>query len=62
MEKTDDGVLCNGVEVHFVKHEDLITRYDENKLFGPVLKGMEDKWPADHIQRHQLENVLLKFK
>ena len=26
MEKTDDRLLCNDVEVPFVKHEDVITR------------------------------------
>ena len=25
MEKIDDGLLCNDVEVSFVKHEDVIT-------------------------------------
>ena len=37
MEKIDDGSLCNDVEVPFVKNEYVITRYDEDQFFGPVV-------------------------
>ena len=45
----------------FVKHEDVITRYDEDQFFGPVVKAMEDEWPQDHIQRRKLEKILPMF-
>ena len=61
MEKIDDGLLCNDVEVPFVKHEDVITRYDEDQFFGPVVKAMEEEWPQDQIQRRKLEKILPMF-
>ena len=58
MKKIDDGLLCNDVEVPFVKHEDVITLYDEDQFFGPVVKAMEEEWPQDQIQRRKLEKIL----
>ena len=50
MERIDDGLIYDDVEVPYVKHEDMITRYDEDQFFGSVLKAMEDKWTDDQIQ------------
>ena len=46
----------------FVKHEDVITRYDEDQFFGPVLKAMEEEWRQDQIQRRILEKILPMFR
>ena len=62
MEKIDDGLIYNDVELPYVKHEELITRYDEDQLFGPVVKAMEDKWPDDQIRRRELEKIVPMFK
>ena len=62
MEKIDDGLLCNDVEVPFVKHEHMITRYDEDQLFGRVGKAMGEVWPHDQIQRRKLEKILPMLK
>ena len=46
----------------YVKREDVITRYDEDQFFGPVLKTVEYKWPDDQIQGRKLEKILPMFK
>ena len=43
VETIDDGLLCKDVEVPFVKHENVITRYNGDQFFGPVVKAMEEK-------------------
>ena len=62
MERIDDGFICNDVEMPYVKHDEVITRYDEDQFFRPTVKAMEDKWPDDQIQRLKPEKILPMFK
>ena len=62
MEKIEEGALCNDVEVPYIRHDDVITRYDEDQFFGPIVKAMNGEWPSDEYQRQKLEKILPMFR
>jgi len=52
----------NDVEVPFIKFEDVIQDYEDDQLFGPILKALEGKYPKDPKEKYRLEQLLPYFE
>ena len=59
--KSESGTLLNSLEVPFIEFEDVITRYDDDQFFGPIVRAMDGKFPNDEVQKRKLEKVLPMF-
>jgi len=52
----------NDVEVPYIDIEEIISNYDEDQFFGPVVRAMKGTWPKDPKEALRLEKVLPMFK
>ncbi len=50
------------MEVPFIQFEDVIGEYDDDQLFGPVVKALNDKWPDKSKEKFRLKQLLPYFK
>lgn len=57
-----EGISCNDVEIPFIDIEEVLTSYEEDQFFGPVLKAMNFEWPDDETNRKQMDQILPMFK
>ena len=57
-----DGTMLNSLEVPFIEFEDVVTRYDDDQFFGPVVKALNGDFPDDKIQRYKIEKILPMFR
>jgi len=58
----DAGACVNDVEIPFIRFEDVISGYEEDQFFGPVVEALLDKWPEDAIEKLKLEKMLPMFR
>ena len=52
----------NTLEVPFIRFEEVIKEYKEDQFFGPVVDGLDGKWPTDVMKKLKLENILPMFR
>ena len=57
-----DDVNVNDVEVPFIEFEDVISGYEDDQFFNPIVKALREEWPDDEKQRSKLEKLLPLFK
>lgn len=52
----------NDIEVPYCAFDDVITNYEEDQFFGPIVKAFKDEWPSDEKQKYKLQKLLPMFK
>jgi len=58
----DDDACVNDVEVPYIQFEDVISGYEDDQFFGPILRALSDEWPDDPKQKLKLEKMLPMFE
>jgi len=52
----------NAIDVPFINFKDVITSYEEDQFFQPIVNAMDGKWPDNPKERKKLEELLPMFK
>ena len=52
----------NDFEVPYIEFEDVISGYDEDQFFGPILKALDGDWPKDMKQKLKIEKLRPLFR
>ena len=52
----------NDVEVPSIDVNGVLSDYEGDQFFGPVVRAHEGEWPEDDTQRRTVEKILLMFK
>ena len=47
----NNNVLINDIEAPFIKFEEVIDNYENEQFFGPIVKALNGRWPADEKKR-----------
>ena len=58
---TGRNASFSNIEVPEINFEDIVTRYDDDQFFGPVVRAMEGDFPEDEIQKRKLEKIIPLF-
>ena len=51
----------NDVEIPYIKFDDVISGYDEDQFFGPVVRALKDEWPENPKEAEKLKRMLPMF-
>ena len=52
----------NDVEVIGVDFDDFVPNYEEDVIFGPIVKAMNGEWPEENEKKWILEKILPLFE
>jgi len=58
----DSDVVVNDVEVPYIQFDNVISGYEEDQFFGPIMKALDNEWPKDQKQKLKIEKLLPLFK
>lgn len=58
----DADIKVNDVEIPYIEFDDVISGYEDDQFFGPIVKALNDKWPDDEKQKLKIEKLLPSFK
>lgn len=58
----DDDPVVNDVEVPYIQFYDVISEYENDQFFGPIVRALSDKWPDDPKMRLKIEKMLPIFE
>ena len=56
------NLVVNDVEVPYIDFENVISGYEDDQFFGPIVKALKDKWPKEQKQRLKIEKLIPLFK
>ena len=54
----DDDPVVNDVEVPYIQFEYVISGYEDDQFFGPIVRAMDDKWPDDPKMKLKIEKMM----
>ena len=58
----DNDVNVNDMEVPFIQFEDVIGEYDDDQLFGPIVRALNNTWSDNPKEKIRLKQLLPYFK
>jgi hypothetical protein len=51
----------NSTEVPYFDRSEIVTKYEDDQFFGPVVRAMRNEWPKHEHGQRQLERMLPYF-
>ena len=58
----DDDPVVNDVEVPYIQFEEVISGYEDDQFFGPIVKALNDECPDHPKKKLRIERILPMFE